>query len=101
VFGYELYRNQIGDADTALFPWTESAPVTPGSLKKMESTISQASMASRSISQPCGNLTNDPSSVADTGGEVVIPIRVIAEDVSYMAVIIDIEGHGRALLSGN
>ena len=48
-----------------------------------------------------GDLPNDPNSVADPGGEVAIPKRVIAEDFGTMAVIINFEGHGRALHSLN
>jgi predicted enzyme related to lactoylglutathione lyase len=102
VFGLTLERNKMGDLDMAWFPWSDNAPGSPGSLVRDEAFYTPGQEGPLIyFSSQTGDLNDEVKKVEAAGGKVISPKKLIAEDIGYMALIIDSEGNRIALHSRN
>jgi len=100
VFDLKLTRHQIGPLDMAWFPWDEANPGASGSLvnkddfhkPSMEGVLLYFTAAS-------GDLSVELARVQSAGGKVLLPKTLIAEEIGYMAVLVDSEGNRIAIHS--
>ena len=99
VFDLKLERNQMGDLDMAWFPFAD-VPGSPGSLV-YHKDFYKPSTDGTLIYFTChsGDLKNELSKVESAGGKVLMPKKLITEDVGYMALCVDTEGNRIALHS--
>lgn len=100
VFGYQFHRQPMGDLDMAWFPWAENGPGAAGSLvyhKEWYRPSSQGVVIY--FSSPAGDLDTELSKVEAAGGKVLMPKKLITEEIGYMAVFSDTEGNTLALHS--
>ncbi len=100
VFNVKLKRQEMGSLIMAWFPSFEDAPGSPGSLV-FESQYYKPSDEGVLIyfTTPSGNLDEDLEQVKKEGGRVLMPKKLITEDIGYMAIFIDSEGNRIALHS--
>ncbi|MDO6392225.1 VOC family protein [Pontibacter sp. BT731] len=100
VFGYTLHYQTIGDEEMAWFPWAEEATGASGSLVKHEEKYKpSADGAVVYFSSPTGDLANELTKVEQAGGKLLQDKTLIAEDIGFMALILDTEGNRIALHS--
>jgi len=99
VFGFKLERNQMGELDMANFPFAD-VPGASGSLN-YHKEFYKPSANGVLIYFTChsGDLANELAKVEPAGGKVLMPKKLITEDVGYMALCIDTEGNRIALHS--
>jgi predicted enzyme related to lactoylglutathione lyase len=99
VFGYKLERHQMGELDMAWFPFAD-VPGAPGSLV-YHKEFYKPSTDGTLIYFTChsGDLANELANVELAGGKVLMPKKLISEDVGYMALCVDTEGNRIALHS--
>lgn len=99
VFGYKLERHQMGELDMAWFP-SADIPGAPGTLV-YHKEFYKPSIDGVLIYFTChsGDLTNELAKVEPAGGKVLMPKKLITEDVGCMALCIDTEGNRIALHS--
>jgi len=101
VFDFKLSRNQIGPLDMAWFPWLEEeGPGSGGSLVKHEDFYTPSSNGTLIyFTAHSGDLENELARVEAAGGKVLQEKTNIAEDIGFMALIMDTEGNRIALHS--
>lgn len=101
VFGFKLERHQMGDLDMAWFPFAD-VPGSPGALV-FQKEFYKPSTDGVLIYFSChsGDLSNELRKVEPAGGKVLMPKKLITEDIGYMALCDDTEGNRIALHSGN
>jgi len=101
VFGFKLERHEMGELDMAWFPFSD-APGAPGSLV-YHKEFYKPSNDGVLIYFTChsGDLNNELAKVEPAGGKILIPKKLITEDVGYMALCVDTEGNRIALHSGS
>jgi predicted enzyme related to lactoylglutathione lyase len=101
VFGFKLSRNKMDALDMAWFPMAPGdAGGSMGSLVfNKEYYKPTADGVLIYFTAHSGDLSNELSRVEKAGGKIVIPRRLIAPDIGYMAVFIDTEGNRIALHS--
>lgn len=100
VFGYTLHYQTIGDEEMAWFPWSEEGTGASGSLVKHEEKYKpSADGAVVYFSSPSGDLANELTRVEKAGGKLLQDKTLIAEDIGFMALILDTEGNRIALHS--
>ena len=99
VFGYKLERHQMGELDMSWFPFAE-APGSPGTLV-FHKDFYKPSMDGVLIyfTSPSGDLSNELTKVESAGGKVLMPKKLITDDIGYMALCKDTEGNRIALHS--
>lgn len=100
VFDIKLERNQMGPLDMAWFPWAEGGMGASGSLVYHEEFYKPSTDGVVVyFTAHSGDLAIELARVEPAGGKVVQPKTLIAEDIGYMALIIDSEGNRVALHS--
>jgi len=100
VFGISFTRQQMGEEDMAFFPWVENTIGSGGSLvhhpdhytPSKDGTLIYFTAFSGDVSVELGR-------VEPAGGKVLMPKKLIAPDVGYMALFLDTEGNRIALHS--
>jgi len=99
VFGFKLERHEMGELDMAWFPFAD-VPGAPGSLV-YHKEFYKPSTDGTLIYFTChsGDLENELSKVEPAGGKVLMPKKLITEDIGYMALCVDTEGNRIALHS--
>jgi predicted enzyme related to lactoylglutathione lyase len=99
VFNYKLERHQMGELDMAWFPFGD-VPGAPGSLV-YHKEFYKPSTSGILIYFTChsGDLANELSKVESAGGKVLMPKKLISDDVGHMALCVDTEGNKIALHS--
>lgn len=99
VFGYKLERHEMGDLDMAWFPFAE-VPGSPGSLVYHKDFYKPSTDGVLIyFTSPTGDLSNELAKVESAGGQVLMPKKLITDDIGYMALCIDTEGNRIALHS--
>lgn len=100
VFNIKLQRQQFGDTDMAWFPWVENGNGSAGSLvRNPEFYYPSVHGVVIYFTAMSGNLDNELSRVEKAGGRVLRGKTCIAENIGYMALILDTEGNRIALHS--
>ena len=99
VFEYKLELHQMGELDMAWFPYAD-VPGSPGALV-FHKDFYEPSTYGVLIYFTCqsGDLSNELAKVESSGGKVLMPKKLITEDIGYMALCIDTEGNRIALHS--
>lgn len=100
VFGYKFQRQPMGELDMAWFPRAESGVSASGALvyhKEWYRPSPEGVLIYFSSSS--GDLSHELSKVESAGGKVLVPKKLITEDIGYMAVFSDTEGNILALHS--
>ncbi len=100
VFDLKLSRNTMGPLDMAWFPWVENAVGSPGSLvcnKEFYKPSEDGVLIY--LTAQSGDLANELARAEEAGGKILIPKRLIAEDIGYMGLFVDSEGNRIALHS--
>ena len=99
VLDMKLERHQMGEFDMAWFPFSDQ-PGAPGSLVKHEEWYKpSADGVLIYFSSQAGDLNDELNRVEKAGGSVLVPKKLISEDIGYMAVFADTEGNKIALHS--
>ncbi|MEZ5084526.1 MAG: VOC family protein [Bacteroidales bacterium] len=100
VFGFKLTRQQMSHLDMAWFPWKEDAIGTAGSLvynpEFYHPSENGTMVYFSTISE---DMEAELSRVEKAGGKMIVPKRLIAEDIGYMAIFLDTEGNRVAIHS--
>lgn len=100
VFGIKFSRNTMGPLDMAWFPFNEKGLGSSGSLvHHPEHYKPSTDGVLIYFSSRTGDLANELGKVESAGGQILAPKTLIAEDIGYMAVILDTEGNRIALHS--
>lgn len=98
VFNIKLSRNPMGALDMSWFP-SANGHGASGSLVHHEYYQPSADGVLIYFNCPSGDLSNELSRVELAGGKVLIPKRLISDEVGHMAVLKDTEGNRIALHS--
>lgn len=99
IFDCKLDKQVMGDFQMAWFPWGDDGKGAGGSLvyhKEFYGTSGHAGALIYFSSEDC---EVELGRVAEAGGEVQIPKRLIAPDIGYMGVFLDSEGNRIAIHS--
>ena len=99
VFDFKLERHKMGELDMAWFPFAD-IPGSPGALV-FHKEFYKPSKNGVLVYFTChsGDLNNELAKVETSGGKVLMPKKMISEDVGYMGLCIDTEGNRIALHS--
>ena len=99
VFDYKLERHEMGELDMAWFPAAD-VPGSPGTLV-CHKDFYKPSTDGVLIYFTCmsGDLSNELAKVESAGGKVLMPKKLITEEIGYMALCVDTEGNRIALHS--
>jgi len=99
VFGFKLERHEMGELDMAWFPFAD-IPGASGSLV-YHKEFYKPSTDGTLIYFTChsGDLENEISKIEPAGGKILMPKKLITEDIGYMALCVDTEGNRIALHS--
>lgn len=99
VFNCKLERHEMGELDMAWFPGAD-VPGSSGTLV-YHKDFYKPSLDGILIyfNSPSGDLSNELARVESAGGKVLMPKKLITEEVGYMALCIDTEGNRIALHS--
>jgi predicted enzyme related to lactoylglutathione lyase len=100
VFEIKITRQQVGNDDMAFFPWVENSIGSGGALvcnpdfykPSPQGTLVYFTAFSGDVSVELGR-------VEEAGGQVLMPKKLIAPEVGYMALFLDTEGNRIALHS--
>jgi uncharacterized protein len=102
VLDVKLSHQILGKLEMAWFPEIENGPGSPGSLvfhKEFYKPSSDGVLIY--FTSPSGDIKNEENRIEGAGGKVLIPKRLISEEIGYMTVILDSEGNRIALHSRN
>ena len=99
VFRYKLERHQMGELDMSWFPFAD-VPGSPGALV-FHKEFYKPSIDGILIYFTCqsGDLSNELAKVESSDGKVIMPKKLITEDIGYMVLCIDTEDNRIALHS--
>ena len=99
VFDYKLERHEMGELDMAWFQFAKLSGA-PGSLV-YHKEFYNPSMDGTLVYFTCmsGDLSNELAKVESAGGKVLMPKKLITEEIGYMALCVDTEGNRIALHS--
>ncbi len=96
----KLNRQQMGPLDMALFPSFEDTIGSAGALVfQPEFYKPSADGVLIYLTTPSGDLDLDFANVEKAGGKVLMPKKLITEDIGYMGLFLDSEGNRIALHS--
>ncbi len=102
LFTIKLDRHLMGPLEMAWFPSDEKAIGSAGSLVyNIEFYTPSKDGTLIYFSSKSNDIRDELSRVEKAGGEIIIPRKLIAEGIGYMAVILDSEGNRIALHSRN
>jgi len=100
VLDIKLERNQLEGLDMAWFPWEETGLGCSGSLVCNPEFYKPSADGSLVYFTPrSGDLANELSKVEAAGGKVLMPKKLISEDVGFMGLFLDTEGNRVAIHS--
>ena len=100
VFSVELQRNKLGELDMAWFPFEEKGLGCPGSLVCNSEFYKPSEQGSLLYFTPrSGDLAIELGRVEAAGGKVLMPKKLISEDIGYMGLFLDSEGNRIAIHS--
>jgi uncharacterized protein len=100
VLDIKLSHNQMGPLDMAWFPWVEEGKGSAGSLVCHPDYYKpSADGVLIYLTSQTGDLNDELNRVEKSGGKVIQPKTMIADDYGYMALFIDTEGNRIALHS--
>lgn len=100
VFEVKLDRQPMGPLDMAWFPWVEAGNGAAGSLVYHAEWYKPSTDGTLVyFTAHSGDLNNELARVEPAGGKVLQPKTLIAEDIGYMALVLDSEGNRIALHS--
>lgn len=100
VLSIELQRNKLGELDMAWFPFEEQGLGCPGSLVFNPEFYTPSAQGSLLYFTPrSGDLAIELGRVKAAGGKVLMPKKLISEDIGYMGLFLDSEGNRIALHS--
>jgi uncharacterized protein len=99
VLDMKLERHRMGEFDMAWFPFSDAPGSTSSLVYHKDWYRPSADGVLIYFTAQSGDLANELARVEDAGGEILIPKRLITEDIGYMAVIADTEGNKVALHS--
>nr|WP_321407607.1 VOC family protein [uncultured Carboxylicivirga sp.] len=96
----EMHTQDFGEVQMAFFPWDEKVPGSPGGLvhypTEYKPSESGVLIYFNSIA---GDLNEELGRIEGAGGKVLMPKKLIADDIGYMALFLDTEGNRIALHS--
>jgi predicted enzyme related to lactoylglutathione lyase len=100
VFGLKLSRNKLGPLDMAWFPWVEKGMASGGSLVYFEELYKPAPDGVLIyFTAFSGDLAVELSRVEPAGGKVLMPKKLISDEIGYMGMFLDTEGNRIAVHS--
>ncbi|MHC1774117.1 MAG: VOC family protein [Lentimicrobium sp.] len=100
VLDLKLERNQLDGFDMAWFPWEEKGLGCPGSLVCNPGFYKPSADGTLVYFTPrSGDLAIELSRVEGAGGKVLMPKKLIAEEIGYMGLFLDTEGNRVAIHS--
>jgi hypothetical protein len=100
VFAVKLSRNQMGPLEMAWFPWVETGLGAAGSLVYHADFYKPSSDGVLIyFSSQTSDLNDELARIGPAGGQVLMPKKLITEEIGYMALFIDSEGNRAALHS--
>lgn len=100
VLDVKLERNQLEGLDMAWFPWEEKGLGCSGSLVCNPEFYKPSAEGSLVYFTPrSGDLATELSRVEKAGGKVLMPKKLIAEEIGYMGLFLDTEGNRVAIHS--
>jgi uncharacterized protein len=98
VFEVKLTRQQMGGEDMAFFPWVEKTMGAGGGLvHHPEHYTPSADGVLVYFTAFSGDVSVELGRVEAAGGKVLLPKKLIAPEVGYMALFLDTEGNRIAL----
>jgi predicted enzyme related to lactoylglutathione lyase len=100
VFGFKLSRNKLGPLDMAWFPYVEGSIGSTGSLVYLpESYKPSPDGVLIYFTAFSGDVAVELSRVEAAGGKVVMPKKLISDEIGYMGLFLDTEGNRIAVHS--
>ncbi|CAN5864099.1 VOC family protein [soil metagenome] len=100
VLDLSLSRHPMGELEMAWFPWAEDGFGAPGSLVRQPEHYTPSTDGTLVyFTAHSGDLANELGRVEAAGGKVLLPKRLITEDIGYMGLFLDTEGNKLALHS--
>ncbi len=98
VFSFTLSRNVMGPLEMAWFPSERDGLGATGSLvynREFYRPSNQGVLVY--FTSPTGDLDRDLKNVENAGGKIIIPKKLISEEIGFMCVFEDSEGNRIAL----
>lgn len=100
VLDVKLSRNQMGELDMAWFPFVEDGIGASGSLVHQKEFYKPSQEGTLIyFTTVSGDLAQELAKVEKAGGKVLVPKKLISEDVGYTGLFLDTEGNRIALHS--
>lgn len=100
VFELKLTRQKMGAEDMAFFPWVENSVGSGGSLVHHPDHYKPSADGTLIyFTAFSGDVSVELSRVEAAGGKIILPKKLIAPEVGYMALFLDTEGNRIALHS--
>jgi uncharacterized protein len=99
VFGVKIEYVEMADLKMGWFPYDDKVPGSGGSLVKHYAYKPTEEGTLVYFTSPSGDLQNEQDKIEAAGGKVIIPKKLITEDIGYFAIFIDSEGNRVALHS--
>jgi uncharacterized protein len=100
VLGLKLQRQQLGPLEMAWFPWVENSIGSPGGLVFSPGNYKPSTDGILIyLTAFSGDCAIEAARAEAAGGKVLVPRRIISEEIGFMAVILDSEGNRIALHS--
>ncbi|MEQ8924500.1 MAG: VOC family protein [Fulvivirga sp.] len=100
VFDFKIERHEMGELDMGWFPSNHQAGGAMGSLVKHPDFYTPSHEGSLVyFTAHSGDLNNELARIEPAGGKVLMPKKLISEDIGYMAIFEDTEGNRVALHS--
>lgn len=100
VFAIKMERHQMGPLDMGWFPWVAEGKGAGGALVKNENYKSSGTDGALVyFTAHSGDLQNELNRIETAGGKILMPKKLIKEDIGYMALFLDTEGNRIAIHS--
>jgi predicted enzyme related to lactoylglutathione lyase len=100
VFNVKLDRNQLGPLDMAWFPSIEDGKGSSGSLVRNEHHYKPSKDGTLIyFTSQAEDISVELARIEKAGGKIMQPRTLIADDIGYMALVLDTEGNRIALHS--
>ncbi|QSE97047.1 VOC family protein [Fulvivirga lutea] len=100
VFDFKIERHEMGELDMGWFPSNHKAGGAMGSLVKHPDFYTPSHEGPLVyFTAHSGDLNNELKRIEPAGGKVLMPKKLITEDIGYMAIFEDTEGNRVALHS--
>lgn len=99
VFDIQIHVQQMNDLEMGWFPMAQGKPGAPGSLVKHPEFYFPSKDQGTLVYLQCADVQTQLDRIADLGGEILQPKKLIAEGMGYMGLFVDSEGNRVALYS--